>query len=222
VAPSAFVADLLERSGIRRDRVHVVPSGVPLSPRVTDEVQPRFVLFLGRISAEKGIRTLLAAARLRPQIPIVFAGEGPLAAEVSRSVGANVSYAGNLKADGVRTALQGAAFTVLPSEWYENLPFAALESFAAGRAVVATRIGGLPEIVNHNRTGLLVPPNDPPALAEAMARLWKDRLNAIAMGQRARQVAAERYSLETHITRTLSLYTDLDLRGVEQDPSSGA
>jgi glycosyltransferase involved in cell wall biosynthesis len=138
IAPSSFMADVLIRSGIDAGRVHVIPYGVPLHPNGAAADGRRFVLFLGRISAEKGIRTLLASSRLIPEVPILFAGEGPLVSELSRCGGAGVSHAGSLREEGVRAALEESAFTVLPSEWYENLPFAALESCAA-REVAANR-----------------------------------------------------------------------------------
>ena len=204
VAPSEFMARMLVRSGLPHDRVHVIPYGLPQSIEAPPP-ERRFVLFLGRLAAEKGVRTLLSASRLEPGVPMVLAGAGPLASEVEEAGGAT-RYVGRLDRNDIARALHQAAFTVVPSEWYENLPFSALESFAAGRAVVATRMGGLPEIVDDGMTGLLVPPKSPRALAAAIIRLWRDPQSAADMGRRARTVAEERFTLQRQTTQLLKLY----------------
>jgi glycosyltransferase involved in cell wall biosynthesis len=204
IAPSEFMAEMLVRSGLPQERVYVVPYGLPL-PAETPAPERRHVLFVGRLVAEKGVRTLLAAARLRPDVPIVIAGDGTLA-PAAKAVSHNVRYAGRLDRADIAKALSEAAFTVVPSEWHDNLPFAALESFAAGRAVVATRMGGLPEIVDHGMTGLTVPPNDPLALAAAMGRLWDDHQRAADMGRRARTVAESRFHIDQQTAEHLRLY----------------
>jgi glycosyltransferase involved in cell wall biosynthesis len=207
VAPSKFMAGMLVRSGLPRERVHVIPYGVPISvtPPLTER---RFALFVGRLVPEKGVRTLLSASRLEPKVPLVIAGDGPLASE-AQATGDVTRYVGALDRESVSEALHQAAFTVVPSEWYDNLPFSALESFAAGRAVIATRIGGLPEIVDDGITGRLVPPNDAPALAAAIAGLWRNPDRSMKMGERAQTVAEERFELERQTSQLLALYADL-------------
>ncbi|MFN8160107.1 MAG: glycosyltransferase [Solirubrobacterales bacterium] len=207
VAPSAFMAGMLIRSGLPGNRVHVIPYGLPVR---ADPPPPgrSFALFLGRLVPEKGVRTLLSAGHLAPEVPLAIGGEGPLAAEVRRD-GPGTRYLGALDRADADQALRDAAFTLVPSEWHENLPFSALESLAAGRAVVATRMGGLPEIVDDGETGLLVAPGEPTALAAAMSRLWRDPERLTAMGRRGAEVAAARYSLRNQTARLLDLYRRL-------------
>lgn len=208
VAPSAFMKRMLARSRLPAERIHVIPNGIELRPPAVAD-QPRSVLYVGRLVAEKGVRSLLEAATCCPEVPIATAGDGPLAQDLARAPQANVRLLGRLGRESLRDALDAAAFTVVPSEWYDNLPFAALESLAAGRAVVAARIGGLPEIVDDGRTGVLFPAGDVMALAAALSELWARPRAARAMGERARAVAAERFSLERQTDRLLSLYDDL-------------
>lgn len=204
VAPSSFVKTMVGIAGLPTERVRVIPYGVPLS-----NARPgsgRFALFAGRLTEAKGVRTLMAAARMAHDVPIVVAGEGPLASEVS---GENVTFAGRLDREGMTSALSDAAFVVVPSEWHENFPYSVLEALAAGRPVIATKAGGLPEMVVDGETGLLVPPRSPAELAWAMQRLWRDRDLAVSLGAKALRRAGERYSLAGHIDETLSLYESI-------------
>jgi glycosyltransferase involved in cell wall biosynthesis len=207
VAPSRFIARTLVRAGYPAARIHVVPNGVPLRPG------PKGVcthaVYAGRLSPEKGIPTLLGAARLAPQVPLVLAGDGPLANAVRESAADHVRYAGSLGLSEVAGLLRKASFAIVPSECPENLPFAAIEPVAAGVPVVASRVGGLPEIVEHGVNGLLVPPGDPAALAEAMRSLWCDPDRTARLGTEARRIAVERFSLSRQVHRLLDLYDGL-------------
>jgi glycosyltransferase involved in cell wall biosynthesis len=211
VAPSRFVAQMLGLAGLSDQRVHVIPHGV--APTETHSRENEFALFAGRLTEEKGVRTLLAAAEIAAEVPVVFAGEGPVAKEIR---GQNVTYVGKLDRNQMSRTLAESAFVLIPSEWHENFPYAALESFAAGRAVIATTVGGLPEIVVDGHTGLLVPPRSPEALAEAMRKLWQDRGLALELGATALNVVRERFSLAGQIEKTVALYETLLPRQVLQ------
>jgi glycosyltransferase involved in cell wall biosynthesis len=207
VAPSAFVGHLLVRAGLPAARVRVVANGVPLpdEPASTG----RYALFAARLSTEKGVGTLLEAARRQPGMRIVVAGAGPLETAVRAAANGTVAYAGQVDPPTIASLVRQAAFAVVPSEGPESLPFAALEALAAGIPVIASRIGGLPEIVEDGVNGLLVPPGDPDALAQAMASLWHDPSRRAAMGCAARRTAAERFSLEKQTARLVDLYGEL-------------
>jgi glycosyltransferase involved in cell wall biosynthesis len=207
VAPSRFLAAMLVRAGYPAARVHAVAYGVDLAAACPFE--PRHALFAGRLSPEKGVTTMLEAAEHVPGLRLVIAGAGPLSGAVSSAVNGTIRYRGSVSSPEVRELLRRAAFAVVPSECYDNLPFAALEAIAAGVPVVASRIGGLPEIVEHGVNGLLVPPGDPQALAAAMEALWNDPDRSAEMGRAARRIAAERFSLEGQTARLIDLYRDL-------------
>ena len=206
VAPSEFMRGMLVRGGLPPERIRTIHNGLPL-PAARDE-QPAYALYAGRLAPEKGIETLLEAARLAPEVPLVVAGDGPLASTV-RFAGGSVEYVGRVGGDELTELRARSAFAIVPSECHEALPYAAVESVAAGRPVVGTRMGGLPEIVEDGESGMLVEPGSPQELAAAMRRLWEEPAVAAALGRRARLRAAERFALESQTARVVDLYESL-------------
>ncbi len=131
-----------------------------------------YVLFFGRYSQEKGVLTLLQAARKLPQIPFVFAGSGPLAESI-RDV-PNIQDVGFQSGETLKTWIREAKFTVCPSETYENCPFAVLESISLGTPVLGAEIGGIPELIRDGVDGALFESGNEKALREAILSLWED------------------------------------------------
>lgn len=202
ISPSRYVAAMLEQIGVDPTRIHVIPNGV----EVGDQNAPgsEFALYAGRLEQNKGTRTLLRAAA-NAKAPIAIAGAGALEPEVRR---APVHYLGSLDREAMDDALGRAAFTITPSECRENYPYAVAESFAASRAAVASRIGGLPELVGDERTGLLVEPGDPAELAGAIDRLWDERGLSERLGGEAHRFASRELRLDAQIARTIDVYAD--------------
>lgn len=132
-----------------------------------------YVLYLGRFSEEKGVRTLLEVCRQCPEIPFVFAGSGPLEEEVNKLP--NVKNMGFVKGRQLEELLGGARFSVYPSEWYENGPFSVMESLEAGTPVVGASIGGIPELIQDNQTGKLFESGNAESLKQAVQNLWEQR-----------------------------------------------
>ena len=167
---------------------------------------------LGRLAEQKGHHVLLRAlARLAPMFPrlaLMIAGEGPLRAELeaeAEQLGARdrVHFVG-VRRD--RETLYAAIDVfVLPSLW-EGLSLALIEAMGAGRPIVATDVGGNPEVVEDGRTGLIVPPNEPASLADALASLLADADRRVALGSRASGVARTRFSIERHVGEVAALY----------------
>ncbi len=132
-----------------------------------------YVLYFGRFSEEKGTQTLLKACHALPDIPFVFAGTGPLTDKVEQA--ANVKNVGFVTGEALRKLIAGARFSVYPSEWYENCPFSVMESQAYGTPVLASDLGGAPELVQSGRTGELFRGGDVQDLTEHIRELWENR-----------------------------------------------
>ena len=165
-----------------------------------------------RLAPEKGIDTAIEAAALA-DIPLRVAGDGPAAAGARGArepVGGHVDFIGRQDRAGIERELAGAAMVLMPSRYHEFSPYSALEAMAAGVPVVASQLGGLPELIGAERC---VPPNDPHALAARMRNLWTDperreRATATPCIERARANHAE----EPYIDRLRSIYAAVTSR----------
>jgi glycosyltransferase involved in cell wall biosynthesis len=206
VAPCGYVRDVLSMSGAIRspaERISVIPYGVHLPAKASGS--RRYGLFAGRLSTEKGIETLLAAAARTPDVPFIVAGEGPLSGAVEYCGLSNVTFVGHLTPTSLAAVRSQAAFAVLPSEWPDVQPYAALESLAAGVPIVATRVGGLAELARDSDSRL-TEPGDVAALAASMQSAWRAAQTEPAWGRDARRVAAETFSLKKHAAALVELY----------------
>jgi glycosyltransferase involved in cell wall biosynthesis len=211
IAISGGVRDALLRAGVRADRIRVVPSGIDVQrlgvpAEARERVRREWGLAAHQVAVvvpavlehRKGHAVLLAAARSgaarTPDLRYVFCGAGSEAAALeamAADLGGVVRFAG-FRRD-VPACLAAADIVALPS-LHEGLGVAALEAMAASKPVVASRVGGLGEVVIDGETGLLVPPGEPEALAAALERLAADP------GLRARLAAAGRTRVLTHYT----------------------
>ena len=213
VCPSRFLAGRMARAGVFPDRLRWVPHFVEVEKLEPKTEAGGDVVFAGRLSAEKGVDTLIAAiGRLRPTATLQVAGEGPegsrLQALADDLAPGRVVFHGRLgKADTV-ALLRSAAVVAVPSRWYENQPMIVLEAMALGVPVVASDMGGLPELVEPDVTGALVPPDDDEALAAALAGLLDDPGRALAMGQAGRAEVAWSHSPELHLERLGDIYRE--------------
>jgi glycogen(starch) synthase len=187
--------------------VRVIPNGVAIPERVGREAEPAEVLYAGRLSPEKGIEELAAATR---GLNLVVAGDGPLRPLVPSALGF-VPHAE------LERLYARAAAVVLPSH-REGLPLCVLEAMAHGRPVVASAVGGIPELVEDGVTGFLVPPGDVAALRAALERLLADPVLRRRMGREGRRRVAERCSRERVAEATMQAYAAPAERGVPAVP----
>ena len=175
--------------------VEVIPSGVELPDRVGEPASPPHVLFVGRLSEEKGILEFLEATEGMPR---VIVGDGPLRAQVPEAVG--FVSPGELGEWYAR-----AAVVCVPSR-REGYGMTAREAMAYGRAVVASDTGGLRDAIGTEETGLLVSPRDPRALRAALERLLGDDALRTRLGAAARAAAKEQFSQEAEATALVALW----------------
>jgi glycosyltransferase involved in cell wall biosynthesis len=196
-------------------RIVVLPNPVDCDlirpPDDPAQRQAEDVLFLGDFSRRKGVRDLLAAApavlQRHPAARFVLAGGAPPAdvAAQAEPLGAAVQFPGFVRgADKVRW-LQEAALLALPS-YAEGLPVAVLEAMAAGLPVVTTPVGGVPDIFRDGVNGLLTPPGDLPALADALSRLLADADLRQSMGRHNRQQALQQFAVPQYVQCLLEVY----------------
>lgn len=202
LAPSRYFAEAV-RPDLGRVPVHVLPNGVEPGPGPAPLRTADHLLFVGRLEPVKGVAVLLDGfrelIRNHPAARLTIVGDGSAraalqAASVDLIAEGSVAFTGWLPPDGVHERLRTASVVVLPSLWPENFPTVALEALQLGRPLVASAVGGLPELVGPDN-GVLVPPGDATALAAALAGLLgrPDRLAALGAGSAAR---SQRYGVE--------------------------
>jgi len=161
-------------------------------------------LFIGRLSPEKGLQTLAQALQQRPVTRIAVCGRGPLQGMVEKTEG--FDYLGFQQGDALRLRIAHAEFLVMPSTGIESFGLAAIEAFACGTPVIASRHGGLREIVTHGRTGLLVTPGDANELADAIAYAVANPLQMRRMGLEAYQTYLAHYTPERNYAMLMDIY----------------
>ncbi len=201
LAVGRFVREKYVQAGFPEDRVAVKPSFVSAAPRRAGPGD--YFLFLGRLSPEKGVRTLLAAWT-RSWKRLVVAGDGPERA-LLRDAAPTVDYRGALPAAEIPSLLSRARALLVPSLSYEGAPRVVLEAYASGVPVLASRLGGLPELVEDGSSGILVRPGDVAAWTAAVERLTDDA-EAERMGERAWRLWQERYSPERGLAHLEAAY----------------
>jgi glycosyltransferase involved in cell wall biosynthesis len=210
LCPSKFIAGLLRQSGIAEERVVYHPNCVAADD-YSPVYQGDYVLSVGRLSHEKGLPTFLRAM-LGTNIPVRIAGTGPMESELrtlAEQDGRSIVLEGHCEGNRLAELYRRAAFVVVPSEWYENAPMSILESFAYGKAVVGTRIGGIPELITEGEQGLLVEPGSPDALRAAVLQLWNDRRAQNEMGRKARKLIESKFSQQFRSESLLRIYQSL-------------
>lgn len=208
IALTEFARDRFVRGGLPADRVVVKPNGLAHDPGGAGE-EADYALFIGRLSYEKGVDVLLEAWGSHGiEVPLRIVGSGPESDRVEAAARQHphVTYLGQRGSDEVTELMKGAALLVLPSRWFEGLPMTLIESYATGLPVIASDIGALTGLVQHGRTGLLCPPDDPVALAAAVQRLWDNPRQRIAMSGAARAKFERHYTGEACYRGLLNVY----------------
>jgi glycosyltransferase involved in cell wall biosynthesis len=211
VAPSEFLKSKLIEGGFDPARIECVPNFADLAG-FAGLPEKDYFCYVGRLSREKGIDVLVRAAASLDAGRLLVVGDGPEAENLralARELGTNrVEFAGYRSGDELKRILAESQFVVLPSRWYENLPYTVMEAFASSKAVVASRIGGIPEMVEDGANGLLVPAGDAGALAAALRRMLGDRRVREEMGRRGREKAERRYGREKHYGEIERIYRE--------------
>lgn len=216
VHAEAIKRQMIEQHRVAADKIDVIPHGLFSIYRTWSQAevveQNHTVLFFGRIRAYKGLQYLIEAEPLItaqvPEARIVIAGEGdPFETYERMMVNAEhfAVYNYRIPDDMVTRLFQEASVVALPYTEASQSGVLAI-AYALGKPVVSTRVGGIPEVVEHGKTGFLVPPGDPERLAEAIVTLLKDSALRKEMGRQAREKAETELSWQAIARKTLQVY----------------
>jgi glycosyltransferase involved in cell wall biosynthesis len=213
IVPSAFLGEKVRAAGYDAARVRLLPPAIDIKEEESGRKQNYF-LYAGRLAPEKGVDVLIQAVGLAgPGVRLKVAGAGPEETnlkELTKGYAAdNVEFLGHVDSARLAQLMASARAVVVPSRWPENTPAVVLEAFAAGAAVVAARIGGVPEMVDDGVEGLLFEPGDVRELAERLERLAGDARSARKLGAAGRVRLARDFSFEEHMAQLVEIYREV-------------
>jgi len=209
IALTEFARRKLTEGGIPGESISVKPNFVDPDPGERSDLGD-YALFIGRLSAEKGIEALLTAWRSLGDVPLRIAGDGPLLDTCRAMISGwglmDVQLLGRRPAGEVVRLLRRARFLVFPSLWYEGFPRTLVEAFACGVPVLASDLGSMAEIVEDGVHGRLFPAGDAAALARAAARLWHEPAECQRLGRAARAEFEARYTAGVNLELLTKIY----------------
>jgi len=209
ISPSKFLKNKIIEMGFKRE-VTLLPYFMVLNEHIPQySCKRKNIIYFGRLSREKGIITLIDAVKgLNTTLEII--GEGPikerLEAKVKSQGLSNVKILGYKLGNDLKNAIRDSMFVVVPSEWYENYPFSVIESFSLGKTVIGSKIGGIPELVKDNDTGLTYEPGNVQDLKTKIQQLLSDPSTTLRMGKNGRDFVEQELNEQKHYQRLVEIY----------------
>lgn len=171
ICPSKFIANVISNAGINSQKINVLHNycnkPTELEPKDTSK---KYVLYFGRLSIEKGIKSLIEVCKQLPEIEFVFAGTGPLASACNGIK--NIKAVGFKSGEELKSLIRNAMFSVSPSECYDNCPMSIIESLSLGTPVICSDLGGAPELINPGKTGEIFKAYDRKDMKEKIITLY--------------------------------------------------
>ncbi|SDA66310.1 Glycosyltransferase involved in cell wall bisynthesis [Lachnospiraceae bacterium G11] len=201
ICPSRFLKSKLDINNVFRDKTIVLHNPVVLESGQIRE-KKEYVLDFGKFCKDKGTYTLLKACKELPDIKFVFAGYGPAEEDIKNT--SNAEYVGFKTGEELTDLISEALFSIYPSEWHENCPYSVLESQILCTPVIASKMGGIPELIRENETGLLFEAGNHADLIDKISILWNDRDRLKEMTNSCRQIEYE--TPETYYAKLEMIY----------------
>ncbi len=210
IALTEFARNKFIEGGLPAERIVIKPVFVP--DYGIGAADGGYAVFIGRLTEEKGIQTLLDAWKvLGASIPLRIVGAGPMSDHVQAQAAQipGVSCLGRLSDEDLRETLLRAAFTVFPSVWYEGMPAVILESYAAGLPVIASRLGSMAALVKEGQTGYLFEPGSAAGLVKAVQQLRNDLPAYVEMRRNSRWEYEQNYTSGRNYQLLISIYSSI-------------
>lgn len=215
VAPSRFFLEKFVEWGWPREQFAYIPNYVDATKFEPAFEPGSYFLYFGRLAPEKGVATLMRAAK-SAGVKLKIAGTGPIEAELhalQAELQADIEFMGFQSGAALHALIREARAVVLPSEWYENAPMSVLESFAFGKPVIGARIGGIPEMIEEGVSGWRFASGHVAELTDVLSRVQAIPSAALAqIGQGARDLVETRFNREGYVSAMLALYSSLGVK----------
>jgi glycosyltransferase involved in cell wall biosynthesis len=213
IALSDFQKNLMAQGGLPVSQVHVKPNFYAGTPtQIPWSARHPTALFVGRLTQEKGIRTLLEAWALGKRLGLLLpklrvVGDGPLREMlVGQASGLDIEILGGLTREDTIKEVSQAKLLIVPSEWHETFGMVVLEAFAHGTTVAASNMGALPSLIQENINGRIFKPGNPEILARTIADLWAKDSHLSSLGREGRATFEKRFNSESNYLMLMNIY----------------
>ena len=212
ITPSNFYKKKFIEFGTSSDKIAYIPNFLDGDKYIIRDSCKDYFIYFGRLSDEKGIKTLIRAMKdVKGKLKVV--GTGPMEKELKeytkeQSLDGKIEYLGYKTGDELKRIIQDSRFIVVPSKWYENAPYSILEAMAMGKPVLGSNMGGIPELVRNNETGLIFQTNDYKELTDKINLLLNNENLIKLYGRNARNIFDNMYNKETHYESILHIYEE--------------
>lgn len=211
ITPSEFYKLKLIQDGIPENNIEAIHNFIDMEKYNVEVEDDGYAFYFGRLIKEKGIFTLLEAFKGLKDKKLLIAGDGPDLEKIKEylnknNMQENVKLLGYIDSDKVKEYVRKSRFIVVPSIWYENCPYSVLETLAIGKPIIGSNLGGIPELVKNNESGLIYTYNKPKELQEKMRVLFENKELADELGKNAKQIAKKEYSKESYYNKIINIY----------------
>lgn len=203
ICPSQFMADTITRAGIDKSRICVLHNFCEKHKNLpSKDTSKKYVLYFGRLSIEKGVHTLIEVCKELKNIDFVFAGTGELE-DMCKGI-ENIEAVGFKTGNELKSLIRNALFSIAPSECYENCSMSIIESLSLGTPVIGSNIGGTPELIVPNETGLIFESGNKEDLKQAIQSLYNNPDVAASMSEKC--IKLSNNTIECYTQKLLALY----------------
>ncbi len=214
ITPSEFYRTKLIEDGIEKDKIVALHNFINIDEYNVPREDEGYALYIGRLSKEKGILNLIKAFTLLKEGKLRIAGDGPEKESIIQFIQENhledrIKLLGFLDKNQIKEQIRKCRFVVVPSIWYENCPYSVMETLAIGKPVIGANIGGIPELVQNQYTGMTYKFDNIEELSNNMKVLFNDKELAEKLGNNAKEQAKKLYTKNVYYDKILKIYTDL-------------
>ena len=213
ICPSEFYKKKFIEFGIAEDRIVHLPNFVDIELFEPKYEGDNYFLYIGRLSKEKGLMTLVKAMKGIKGSKLLIVGTGPmeeeLKAEAEKQNLGNIEFLGYKTGDVLKELIRNCKFIVLPSEWYENCPMSVIEAMAYGKAVIGSDMGGIPELVEDGITGGVFKAGSIEDLTFNINNMLENASNTIEQGKAGREKAEKLYDKNIHYEKLMGIYQEV-------------
>jgi glycosyltransferase involved in cell wall biosynthesis len=211
IAPSTFLMRKMIEFGVDKDKIAYIPNFVNRDNYIPNYRNSNYILYFGRLERHKGIKTLIAAMNYVKSSMLYIVGRDGCRKELEQYIQENnirnAVFLGYVSEKELIKVIKDSLFIVIPSEWYENCPMTVLESFALGKPVIGADIGGIPDLVDNEYTGILFERGNVEDLAEKINCLLSNKNSVVEMGKNARKKIEEEYNENEHYRGLMEAYS---------------